>query len=644
MLGPGRESHAGPPPRSHLDPPLHGCINGGLGSPSQGPPNIGDMGQQREEVPHQSVRDGSSVESIDTLRPILSGSEDRSDVRQQYRSGLSEQTRGDKVEESLRHSKESPTIVGVPFHRSPSEVHSRQEECTSGCPKQKKSSNRDRMDPSAGCSKRCDRSVGPPIVRPLRDKLKSQAAAVLLALKGRSSPGRRCIPTQLEQPQRIRLSAPRSSSAGPGQSTSGEKSVDDINCATACKSSVVSGSSRAPVRSSGSAAPLRRPSISALKRQKSSKPKRTEFTRLEAMFRVLRKAGFSFEDARNTAKAIRSSSAKLYEARWKYFCNWCNQKDIHPLQASLPEIVTFISHLREDLKLSVTCIQGYKAALNEIFKLDNRDLNDCKVLSSIIKSFKKACSPSDHKYPEWDLQLVLDSLKKPPYEPLDKASILDVSKKTAFLLALASAKRVGEIHAFSSEIKHAEKWTAITISTLPFFVAKNQDPSKDDPRFGPFSVPALPRDSKGNRPLLCPVRAVKIYLKRTKKARSRCQRLFLNPRIPDKPVAKNTISSWIRDVIRQAHINVNIKPPDKIRAHSLRGFGPSIQFSINRALHQVLRAGTWASQTTFTKAYLRTFTVKYLDKFSLELGPVVAAQSVVTCEKKTASTSSCERN
>ena len=78
--------------------------------------------------------------------------------------------------------------------------------------------------------------------------------------------------------------------------------------------------------------------------------------------------------------------------------------------------------------------------------------------------------------------------------------------------------------------------------------------------------------------------------------------------------------------------------------YSVRGLGPSLQFSISRALHQVLRAGTWASQTTFTKAYLRTFTVKYLDKFSLELGPVVAAQSVVTCEKKTASTSSCERN
>ena len=96
--------------------------------------------------------------------------------------------------------------------------------------------------------------------------------------------------------------------------------------------------------------------------------------------------------------------------------------------------------------------------------------------------------------------MVLDSLTKPPYEPFEKASILDLSKKTAFLLALASAKRVGEIHAFSSEIKHTEKWTAVTISTLPHFVAKNQDPSKDDPRFGPFAIPALPWEDNGNCP------------------------------------------------------------------------------------------------------------------------------------------------
>ena len=240
--------------------------------------------------------------------------------------------------------------------------------------------------------------------------------------------------------------------------------------------------------------------------------------------------------------------------------------------------------------------------------------------------------------------MVLDSLTKPPYEPLEKDSISDLSKKTAFLLALASARRVGKIHAFSSEIKHTEKWTAVTISMLPHFVAKNQDPSKDDPRFGPFAIPALPREDNGNRPLLCPVRAVKIYLKRTKKMRSKCQRLFLHPITPDTPVAKNTISCWIRDVIRQAHINVNVKPPDRIRAHSVGGLGSLLQYSINRALHQVLQAGTWASQTTFTKAYLRLFTVKFFDKFSLELGPVVAAQSIVTCEKKTASTSSCERN
>ena len=110
---------------------------------------------------------------------------------------------------------------------------------------------------------------------------------------------------------------------------------------------------------------LRRPSVPALKRQKPQKSRRTELTRLEAMSRVLRKGGFSYEDARNTAKAVRSSSAKLYEARWKYFCDWCVQRDIHRLKASFPKIVSFISHLREDLKLLVTASKDTKLPLTK---------------------------------------------------------------------------------------------------------------------------------------------------------------------------------------------------------------------------------------------------------------------------------------
>ena len=217
-------------------------------------------------------------------------------------------------------------------------------------------------------------------------------------------------------------------------------------------------------------------------------------------------------------------------------------------------------------------------------------------------------------------------LSSAPFEPLEKASLRDLSSKTVFLLALASSKRVSEIHAISREVRHSEHWTSVTLSTVPSFVAKTQDPSVDDPRFGSFKIPALKKE-QGKRPLLCPVRALKRYLKVTEGKRQKCLTLFLNPVKSDTSVAKNTLSFWLRETITRTGAPVGDKTP---RAHSVRGIGTSLQFARNRSLQQVLKAGTWNSHNTFTNAYLREFSTKYLNKFSLELGPIVAAQGVVT--------------
>ena len=45
--------------------------------------------------------------------------------------------------------------------------------------------------------------------------------------------------------------------------------------------------------------------------------------------------------------------------------------------------------------------------------------------------------------------MVLDALSRPPFEPLQHVELKVLSFKTALLLALASAKRVSDIHALS---------------------------------------------------------------------------------------------------------------------------------------------------------------------------------------------------
>ena len=125
-----------------------------------------------------------------------------------------------------------------------------------------------------------------------------------------------------------------------------------------------------------------------------------------------------------------------------------------------------------------------------------------------------------------------------------------------------------------------------------------------------------------------PVRTLWCYLKRTRHLRPECRRLFVSTGRIKKEVSKNTISFWLRETIRKAYASEpGVVLPSRVRAHEVRGIAPSLSFKKNFSVEQVLRAGVWSSQTTFTSYYLRDTAHRSLDTFSL--GPVVAAQQVV---------------
>ena len=204
-----------------------------------------------------------------------------------------------------------------------------------------------------------------------------------------------------------------------------------------------------------------------------------------------------------------------------------------------------------------------------------------------------------------------------------------LAQKTLFLLALASAKRIGELHALSYRVSHTRDWGEVSFAFVTGFVAKTQDPSSLAPRFEGFTVPALTNARKNrNGRLLCPVRAVKVYLDRTAPHRPRCERLFVTAGHSKKEISKTTVSFWLRKTISRAYeLSGTALPVPAPRARETRGIAPSILFRKNFAVDQVLKAGTWRRHTTFTRHYLRDIAHKSLDTF--HLGPVVAAQSVV---------------
>ena len=354
-----------------------------------------------------------------------------------------------------------------------------------------------------------------------------------------------------------------------------------------------------------------------------------EASRVETLKRHYRKSGFSGRAARVLSGVLRESSSRLYQLRWKIFCGWCRGRGVAPVNATVPVVVDFLIHLRQDKGLSVPAVKGYCSALNSVLALKGRDLAMSREITTLLRSFSRSVNPVELRPPAWDVSLVLQSLTGAPYEPLRTCEERFLAQKTLFLLALASAKRIDELHALSYRVSHTRNWGEVSFAFVTGFVAKTQDPSSLAPRFEGFSVPALPNARKNrNGRLLCSVRAVKVYLDRTASHRPRCERLFVTAGRSKKEIAKTTVSFCLRKTISRAYeLSGTALPVPAPRARETRGIAPSILFRKNFAVDQVLKAGTWRRHTTFTRHYPRDIALKSLDTF--HLGPVVAAQSVV---------------
>ena len=149
--------------------------------------------------------------------------------------------------------------------------------------------------------------------------------------------------------------------------------------------------------------------------------------------------------------------------------------------APLTVIAEFLIYLFSEKKYQISTIKGYRAMISNTlkFKTGNR-IGSNPVLSELIRSFELQGPVQRSLTPKWDLSWVLVSLQKSPFEPLHKAYKLHVTIKTAFLLALATAKRCSKIHALAMDENHLrfnQSDGSVSLLVQTGFLAKNQLPS-----------------------------------------------------------------------------------------------------------------------------------------------------------------------
>ena len=124
------------------------------------------------------------------------------------------------------------------------------------------------------------------------------------------------------------------------------------------------------------------------------------------------------------------------------------------------------------------------------------------------------------------------------------------------------------------------------LSYIPQFVAKSESLTRSIPRS--FLVKPLADFAAGldTDLLLCPVRALRLYLLRARSLSPGRHRLFVFPRRPSRAMSTNAVSFFLGEVISAAEA---ARPPvGSLRAHNVRSVSTSVAFSRHWSVPSVL--------------------------------------------------------
>ncbi len=143
------------------------------------------------------------------------------------------------------------------------------------------------------------------------------------------------------------------------------------------------------------------------------------------------------------------STRRLYALKWGVFVKWCGQAHIDPVTCTVSDVLSFLQYrldsgsLPSTLKVYVAAIAAFRSPQGE------QSIGKHAMVVRFLKGAKRLHPPRPPSVLPWDLKVVLRAISQSPFEPLTSVGLKELYLKTTLLLALASAKRIGDLHAFS---------------------------------------------------------------------------------------------------------------------------------------------------------------------------------------------------
>lgn len=281
----------------------------------------------------------------------------------------------------------------------------------------------------------------------------------------------------------------------------------------------------------------------------------------------------------------RAGTQKQYETyhqRWRVFCR---SRDINPISASLEDGLEFL-HQQYENGLSYSGINTARSALSTVLFLpDGSSFGHHPLVSRFLKGVFES-RPSLPRYSTiWDVSVVLDYLKTLP--PLEEANLKDITHRTVMLVALLSGQRCQTVHALTISGMRT------TSDTVYFEITQLLKTSKPGKHQGHLEFKSYPVDRR-----LCVVTCLKRYVELTEPVRDGHDPFWLSFAKPFKPVSRDSVSRWIKNVMEKAGIDTKV-----FSSHSTRAAATSAANANNVSINTIMDAAGWSRESTFRKFY-----------------------------------------
>ncbi len=299
------------------------------------------------------------------------------------------------------------------------------------------------------------------------------------------------------------------------------------------------------------------------------------------------------------------STRQTYALKWSLFATWCSSRREDPRRCTIGVVLSFLQE-RLERRLSPSTLKVYVAAIAAHHDaVDGRSLGKHDLIVRFLKGARRMNPSRPPLVPSWDLSIVLAGLQRGPFEPLDSVELKFLSLKTALLTALTSIKRVGDLQAFSvSEecLVFGPVYSHVVLRPRPGYVPKVPTTPFCDQVVNLQALPSEEADPA--LALLCPVRALRIYVTRTRSVRS-SEQLFVchGGQQKGKAVSKQRLAHWIVEAVALAYQSQGEPCPLGVRAHSTRSVASSHALAHGASLADICRAAGWATPNTFARFY-----------------------------------------